>query len=236
MSDKDYKQKAFVKFGKRLRKSLNRIIARYSLVGNPPVFEDGVFKWTGDLETNWKTILAEAQSLMENREDIPTLREISPDHDRLTKNGKWQSFFLWGYGFKSDANCSRCPNTTRLIEKIPGLKTAMFSIHEPGIHIPRHKGVTKGMVICHLGLIVPKQREKCKLQVDDQICLWEPGKTFVFDDTYPHEVWNETDEDRVILLLQVERPLHSWGLILARTFMTAIRWSPFVQDARRKMQ
>jgi len=235
MSAIGYRQKNIVKFGKRLRKLFNRTIARYSLVGNPPVFEDGVFAWTGDLEANWKTILAEAQSLMKSREDIPTLREISPDHDRLAKDGKWQSFFLWGYGFKSDINCNRCPQTAKLIEKIPGLKTAMFSIHAPGIHIPRHKGVTKGMVICHLGLIVPKEREKCRMQVADQICLWEQGKAFVFDDTYPHEVWNETHEDRVILLLQVERPLRGWGLVLARSFMTVIRWSPFVQDARRKI-
>jgi ornithine lipid ester-linked acyl 2-hydroxylase len=236
MSDKNYTQKRIVKYGKRLRKLLNRTIASYSLVGNPPVFEEGVFAWTRDLETNWQIILAELQALMKSRKDIPTLLEISPDHKRLTDDGKWQSFFLCGYGYKSKANCRRCPQTAALIGKIPGLKTAMFSIHAPGIHIPRHKGVTKGMVVCHLGLIIPKAREKCRLKVDDQICLWECGKTFVFDDTYPHEVWNETDEDRVILLLQVERPLRGWGLILARIFMTAIRWSPFVQDARRKWQ
>ncbi len=218
-----------------MRKMLNRTIAKYSLVGNPPVFEDGVFPWTRDLEDHWEAILAEVRSLLNNRENIPTLREISPDHDRLDKDNKWQSFFLWGYGFKSEINCRRCPQTAKLAGDIPGLKTAMFSIHAPGIHIPRHKGVTKGMVICHLGLIVPEAREKCRMQVDDQICLWECGKAFVFDDTYPHEVWNETDEDRVILLLQVERPLRGWGLIVARLFMTAIRWSPFVQSARRKM-
>ena len=234
--DLQYRQKRIVRYGKRLRKTMNRIIANYSQVGNPPVFKDGVFPWTRDLEANWQTILAEVKPLMKSRQDIPKLVDISADHERLAGDGKWQSFFLWGYGFKSEANCRRCPQTAKLISEIPGLKTAMFSIHAPGIHIPRHKGVTKGMVVCHLGLIVPKEREKCRLQVSDQICLWEVGKTFVFDDTYPHEVWNETDEDRVILLLQVERPLHGWGLILARIFMTAIRWSPFVQDARRKFQ
>jgi beta-hydroxylase len=31
----------------------------------------------------------------------------------------------------------------------------MFSMHEPGTHLPRHRGVTKGMVTCHLGLKIP---------------------------------------------------------------------------------
>ena len=230
------KQKRIVRYGKRLRRLINHTIAKYSLVGNPPVFEEGLFAWTGDLEANWKSVFAEIQSLMNHRENIPSLGEISPDHERLAEEGTWQSYFLWGYGYKVEANCRHCPNTVKLIEKIPGLKTAMFSIHAPGVHIPRHRGVTKGMVICHLGLIVPKERDKCRMQVDDQICHWQTGKAFVFDDTYPHEVWNETNEDRVILLLQVERPLRGWGLILARIFMTAIRWSPFVQDARRKLQ
>ena len=229
-----YRQKNVVKYGKRLRNFLNRTIARYSTVGTDPVLDNQEFAWTEDLEANWTTILKEANDLMVERAAIPTLLEISPDHERLTSDGKWQSFFLWGYGYKSPLNCERCPKTTEIVERIPGLKTAMFSIHAPGIHIPRHKGVTKGMVISHLGLIVPAEREKCRMQVSDQTLHWDAGKCFVFDDTYPHEVWNDTDDDRVILLLQVERPLRGFGLVLARAFMTAIRWSPFVQDARRK--
>lgn len=229
-----YKQKLVVKYGKRLRRFMNRSIARYSLVGTAPVLDTAEFPWTADIEANWTTVLAEAESVLKEREAIPSLSEISPDHERLTSDGKWQSFFLWGYGYKSPLNCKRCPKTTEIVERIPGLMTAMFSIHAPGIHIPRHKGVTKGMVVCHLGLIVPKAREKCRMQVEDRLLHWDPGKTFVFDDTYAHEVWNDTDEDRVILLLQVERPLRGVGRALARIFMTAIRWSPFVQDARRK--
>ena len=70
---------------------------------------------------------------------------------------------------KVPENCSRCPETTRLVESVPGLKTALFSIHAPGVHIPRHKGATKGMVTCHLALVVPKEREKCRMAVHDQM-------------------------------------------------------------------
>ena len=229
-----YKQKAIVKYGKRLRKVFNRVIARYSLVDDVPVFTDNTFEWTGMLEAEWETVREELRDVMKWRQAIPALSDISPDHERLTSDGKWQSFFLWGYGYRSDVNCERCPKTAALVEKIPGLKTAMFSIHAPGIHIPRHKGVTKGMVVCHLGLTVPKNRENCRMRVADETCHWSEGKAFVFDDTYPHEVWNDTDEDRVILLLQVERPMYGPGLLAARLFMNLIRLSPFVRDARRK--
>ena len=172
---------------------------------------------------------------MAEREAIPPISQVSPDHNRLNSDGKWQSFFLWGYGYKMPQNCDRCVETTGLVERIPGLKTAFFSIHAPGIHIPRHKGVTKGMVTCHLGLRVPKEREKCRMAVSDRICVWEEGKTLIFDDTLYHEVWNDTDEDRVILLLQVARPLRFPGNLISWLFLTAIRHTPFVQAARRNM-
>ena len=230
------KQTKVVKLGKRLRKSFNRMLARYSKVGNPPVFDPAVFAWTRMLEDNWDSVWAEAEQVLHFREAIPPLGQLSPDHERLANDGKWQSFFLWGYGYRIPENCKRCPRTAELVEQIPGLKSALFSIHAPGVHIPRHKGVTKGMITCHLALKVPKEREKCRIFVHDQDYLWEEGKTFVFDDTFKHEVWNDSDEDRVILLVQFARPLRFPGSLYRAVILELIRLSPFVQEARRNMR
>ena len=73
------------------------------------------------------------------------------------------------------------------------------------------------------------------MMVEDQELIWEEGKSFVFDDTYHHEVWNDTEDDRVILLVQFDRPLRFPGNLLYKTFMRGIRWSPFVQDAKRNV-
>jgi beta-hydroxylase len=89
------------------------------------------------------------------------------------------------------------------------------------------------MITCHLGLLVPQEREKCRIKIEDQTYHWAPGKTLVFDDTYEHEVWNNTQEDRVILLIQFTRPLRFPGKQFASFFMWLIRMSPFVQDAKR---
>ena len=217
---------------RRLRHVLNRFVARYSLVGNPPVFDPAVFPWTGELAKNWREIRAEAEHLLADRGRIPSLGDISPDHRRLDQQRLWRTFFLWGYGHRVDKNCALAPRTAALVDGIPGLITAMFSVHEPGTHLPRHRGVTKGIITCHLGLIVPDDRERCRIAVEGESYSWAPGRFFIFDDTYKHEVWNETDQDRVILLLHVRRPLRGAGRLVESVFFRVIQLSPFVQRVR----
>lgn len=228
-------QSAIVAIGKKLRRPLNNIIVRYSLVENNAVLEPSQFSWTKDLEANWRVIREEADAVLAHRTAIPPLGELSPDHKRLTYNDDWRSFFLWAYGYKVEENCQRCPETVRLVSSIPGLRTAMFSIHAPGLHIPRHKGSTKGMLTCHLGLKVPVRKRKCRIKVRKRYFSWEEGKTFIFDDTSPHEVWNDTAEERVILLLQFNRPVRFPGNLIAYAFLQGIRHSPFIKDGRRNL-
>ena len=224
-----------VRFGKRQRKWINPFIRRHSQVGDEAVFSRKYFPWIEGLEANWKAIRDEALAVLKHREGIPPLAQISPDHKGLDSQDKWRSFFLWGYGFRIDQNCARCPRTAAALSKVPGLRTAMFSIHAPGMAIPPHKGVTAGMCVFHLGLKVPKETENCAIRVEDQIVHWQDGKAFVFDDTREHETWNRTDEERVILLVQFDRPLSFPGNIIAWLFFHTIRRSSFVGTARRKL-
>lgn len=41
----------------------------------------------------------------------------------------------------------------------------------------------------------------CGIRIGDQVRAWEEGKCLVFDDAYEHEVWNRTEEERVLLLV-----------------------------------
>jgi beta-hydroxylase len=68
---------------------------------------------------------------------------------------------------------------------------------------------TRGVLRYHLGLIVPHQKEACRISVDSEVAHWEEGRSVVFDDTYMHEVWNETDEEGVVLFVDFSRPLPS---------------------------
>ncbi|MET4806758.1 aspartyl/asparaginyl beta-hydroxylase domain-containing protein [Limibacillus sp. MBR-115] len=235
-STKKEKQSAIVRVGKKLRPAFNRWIARDSVVGDRPVFEPGVFSFTKDLEANWKLIRQEVADIVEKRTPLPSLQEISPDHYRIATDNKWRTFFLRGYGYKMHQNCARCPETTRIVEQIPGLNSAFFSVLAPGAVIPRHKGVTKAILTCHLGLMVPRDRQNCTIQVDDQTLAWEAGKAIVFDDTFYHEVHNRTDEERIVLLLHFKRPVSYPGKLAADLFLGGVRMSPFVQSARRNVE
>jgi Aspartyl/asparaginyl beta-hydroxylase and related dioxygenases len=70
------------------------------------------------------------------------------------------------------------------------------------------------------------------MQVADEFVHWQEGRTLVFDDTYPHEVWNDTKEQRVVLLVQFRRPVGWLGKLVSEAFLSGIRRTPFVQDAR----
>ena len=99
-------------------------------------------------------------------------------------------------------NFRRAPITASLIGTVPGLVTASFSVLEAGGHIPHHWGMTKGMLTYHLGLQVPRDREKCRMNIEGpgrlHVLPWAERQLFIFDDMYNHEVWNEAEEDRYV--------------------------------------
>ncbi|MDQ2878106.1 MAG: aspartyl/asparaginyl beta-hydroxylase domain-containing protein [Pseudomonadota bacterium] len=219
-----------IKYGKHLRGVFDRLIASSSLVSNDPVLDVRDFAWTQHLRDNWQAIRDEAVGAALG-EASPSLSSISPDHRAIAPVNKWRSFFLWGYGYCIEDNVAACPITAATVSRIPGLNSAFFSILAPGTHIPAHRGVTKGLITCHLGLIVPKDGD-VRMRVDNRIVRWAEGETLVFDDTYDHEVWNDTEHTRVVLLVQIERPLRNPGKWFADAFLNVVRRSAFVQEAR----
>ena len=224
------KRPFIIRYGKHLRGFFDRMIASSSLVPNDPVLDVRDFPWTQHLRDNWQAIRYEMLDAAMG-DKSPSLSSISPDHRAIAPVNKWRSFFLWGYGYCIEENLERCPVTTAAVARIPDLNSAFFSILAPGTHIPAHRGVTKGLITCHLGLIVPRDGD-VRMRVDNRIVRWAEGETLVFDDTYDHEVWNDTDNIRVVLLIQIKRPLRNPGKWIADTFLNVVRRSAFVQEAR----
>lgn len=222
--------------GKRLTRRLDRFYAKQSQIGDPPVFDNALFPFLRTLEHNWTVIHHEVKLVLEHRAHIPPFHAISPDQYRISQGDRWRTFFLYGFGFRSERNCRQCPRTSALLEQMPSLRTAWFSILEPGSHIPPHRGPTKGVVVFHLGLIVPNDETKCFIRVGDRICHWQPGRCFAFDDTYDHEVRNDTDQERVVLIFHLDRPMRLPARLVNRAFQAAIRWSAYVQEPLRNLQ
>ena len=120
-----------VAFGERLLAPIERWIGRRSLVGDATFFPLERFPWVRHVEENWLTIREELERVLQDRAALPNFQDISTDQESITDDDRWKTFFFYGFGFRSDANCERCPETTRLIERVPGMTTAFFSILAP---------------------------------------------------------------------------------------------------------
>jgi beta-hydroxylase len=90
-----------------------------------------------------------------------------------------------------------------MVEAIPSLETAGFSLLKPKTHIRPHKGKPDGLLRCHLGLLVP---DRCGIRVGEEHRTWEEGHVLIFDDSMKHEAWNQSESDRVVLLLDFSAP------------------------------
>ncbi|MFC0205384.1 aspartyl/asparaginyl beta-hydroxylase domain-containing protein [Novosphingobium soli] len=225
-----------MRFGKWVQPRVNRLISRSSRVPDIPVYPHGAFAWTRLLEENWEVIRAEAAAALQDLEEVPPLATISPDHRRIAPAGRWRSYFLVGYRYRDEQNCRACPRTTQLLSRVPGLNSAFFSVLVPGTRIPQHTGVSKAFLTCHLGIQVPRESHKCRMRVVDQWLEWEEGRCLVFDDVYNHEVENDSDETRIVLLVQFKRPVGPVGWVVGSLFLEGVRRSRFVQDARAGVQ
>ncbi len=174
--------------GTTLIRTVDGFLGRSSKVGDRPIFDSSLFPWTRVIEDNWQKMRAELDAVLEDPDSVPPFQEISKDQQHLTSDDRWKTFFFYAYGFRAEKNCQRCPETARLLNSIPGMTTAFFSILAPGKHLPDHRGTFKGVLRYHIGLLVPQEKENCKIRVDKEFRHWEEGQSLIFDDTFRHEV------------------------------------------------
>jgi len=60
-------------------------------------------------------------------------------------------------------------------------------------------------------------------QIAEETREWREGEFLVFDETNRHEAWNNSNEPRVVLFLQVMRPMRWPGWLAGKAFLAAIR-------------
>ena len=221
--------------GEKFTRAVGGFFGRQSLVEDKPFLKNDAFPFLKMFTDNWEQIRDEARLILRNRDEIPAFQEISPEQAMISQGKNWRTFFLYGFGQQLKKNCAQAPFTTSLLEKVPNIEISWFSILAPGYHIPAHQGVTKGILRAHLGLIIPKEQENCKIRVHDQIQHWEPGKIFVLDDTFEHEVWNNTEDERVILIFDFDRPMKWRGRALLRFFIWAMKFTAFYQTPKKNL-
>jgi len=208
-------------------------IRTHSRVGATAFFDESNFPWLVDLKSEWHAVRAEAETVLPIRDRLPAFQDISNEVGYISKDDQWKTFMLLGYGIRSERNLAHCPATARALRHIPGLRTAFFSILEPGKRLPPHRGPYNGVLRLHLALVVPEAAQNCWIRVDTERRFWTPGEALIFDDALEHEVHNDTREVRVVLFVDFLRPCR-WPINwLNRLLVFAARFSPLVQSARK---
>lgn len=221
------------KLGMHALHFIERRIARSSQVGTPPILDNQQFEWVQHIEQHAETINTELEQVLKRHQQLPNFQDVTPGVDAINTDDLWKTWFFYGYGIQCEENCRQCPETTRLLNQIPGMKTAFFSILSPGKYIKPHFGPYNGVLRYHLALKVPEKAADCRIRIHDQIRHWESGKSLIFDDTYNHEVRNDTDEIRVVLFVDFVRPCRFPGNFLNWCVLTIASKLPLLRKARK---
>jgi beta-hydroxylase len=164
------------------------------------IFSPNDFPFAKLLENNWLVIKNEFLRL--SQQDLISWPETSL-YDQETAS--WKVFPLYKFGEKEVQNCQRFPETTRLIEQVPGLRTAAFSCTSPGLHIKPHVGYSQDFLRYHLAILV-SEPDKCGIRIGVRVEKWHEGKSLIFDDSCEHEAWNNSSKDKVLLMIDFDRP------------------------------
>jgi aspartyl/asparaginyl beta-hydroxylase (cupin superfamily) len=171
---------------------------------HPPFYNRAELPWTKTLEANWEIIRDELIGLMQA--DPKRLHPYSINKSMSFPPERWRTMGLIFWNLKNHENCSRCPQTMRILRSLPGCTSASLSTLEPGSNINPHQGDTDAVIRCHLGLIVPASLPDCGFQVESEIRSWEEGITLPFCDARTHSAWNHSANRRYVMILDVMRP------------------------------
>jgi aspartyl/asparaginyl beta-hydroxylase (cupin superfamily) len=128
---------------------------------------------------------------------------------------KWRTVFFNSQGRLFASNCASFPTTSAAIASVPRVFQAFLSRLDAGKSIPCHSSPYHGYLRYHLALQVPKG-DAPYLVVGGVRLDWKEGEGFLFDDTFPHYVLNESSTSRTILIVDIERPMRGLGTYLAR--------------------
>jgi aspartyl/asparaginyl beta-hydroxylase (cupin superfamily) len=180
-------------------------------------YDPGAFPWAAAVEAATAAAREELQALL-SAEGLAGFRPYIRVEDGavrldankgLVENKDWSALFLSENGGRDERLVARCPKAWEALQQaplvdIPGWgPTVMFSLLRAGARIAPHTGMFNTRLVCHLPLIVPSG---CFFRVGNEVREWREGKLFIFDDTIEHEAWNDSGEDRVVLIFDIWRP------------------------------
>ncbi len=204
-------------------------------IQDKPVYDPVSFNWIQQFNKNHIKILNEYLAMVKHNQ-FPDISEISEEQNIVVNKKEWHFFPFYIYGNRMSNNLVKCPETAKLLAIIPNLTTAFFSVLQPGTHIKEHRGAFKGYLKFHFGIKIPEPNSECAIRIEDKIYYWENGQAFIFDDTYLHEVWNNSNQERAVLYVDFIRPMPKILILLSKGLTRLISNSPYIQNSLAKLR
>ncbi len=184
----------------------NVLLYAFSAVPGKPYLELERFPELAPLRDQWEMIRDEARVLMGGGGLKAASDHVDIGFNSFFQRG-WKRFYLKWYDAPPPSALALCPKTVALLQTIPSVNAAMFALLPPGARLNEHRDPSAASLRYHLGLITPND-DACQIVVDGQSYSWRDGQDVMFDETYLHWAENRTDQTRLILFCDVERPLH----------------------------
>ncbi len=172
------------------------------------------------LEQNATAIKKEIVELIEIKDQA-----VNPYQHYLKTQNNWKALYLFKDGQKT-AYQSKVPSASKILDSelrdwLCPLLEMHFSILEPGAKIAPHCDLWNFTINLHLAIEIPND---CGIRVENETRNWEEGKCLLFDYSYQHEAWNNSEKNRICLLIDIWHPDLSIPERLALTsFITEIR-------------
>lgn len=191
----------------------SRLIERFC--GDRPArWDPSKFPWIADIEAAWPEIRAEVVAYLEAG-TMPHTAEVS-GLDPYSKKGlasvpadrgAWRTVVLQFFGDWIEENCQHFPASKAAMSGLRSMTSIGFTALDPHSHIAEHIGPNRGALRYQLPIIVPGAPGSCRIRVADEMVEWHEGESVVFDLAVNHEAWNDSDETRVLLMIEVPTPL-----------------------------
>src|SRR5579863_5064838 len=184
----------------------NVLMYAFSAVPNQPYIPVASLPDLAVLRQNWQVIRDEALGLFDQGRIKAAGAYNDAGFNSFFRTG-WKRFYVKWYGDELASAERLCPRTVALLKSIPTIKGAMFASLAPGGRLQTHRDPYAGSLRYHLGLVTPTHPGECRIFVDGEPYSWREGDDVLFDETFLHYAENTTDQNRIVLFCDVERPL-----------------------------
>lgn len=197
----------------------NLLMNLFSTLPNKPLLNTNDLEELTVLRDNWEVMRDEALNLAEQGSIKAADGLNDAGFNSFFRSG-WTRFYLKWYGDPLESARRQCPKTVEILQQVPSVKAAMFASLPSGGKLTPHRDPFAGSLRYHLGLATPND-DDCFILVDGEKHVWYDGKDVLFDETFIHEAHNKTDENRIILFCDVNRPMKFSLIDRFNTFMSS---------------